>query len=134
MSDAQFPSGQWFGFFTYHRHAQRFLMDLVLEFKHGRMTGEGSDCVGPFVISGHYSPENGECSWVKQYVGMHLVDYKGFREGNGIWGTWTLPPVHGGFKIWPLGEAEAMREAEGLEEMKEPATIAPASLPSRFLA
>jgi hypothetical protein len=52
MSDAQFPSGQWFGFYTYHGRAKRYLMDLILEFKHGKMTGEGADGIGLFVISG----------------------------------------------------------------------------------
>lgn len=34
-------SGQWFGFYTYHGYAKRFLMDLVLEFWNGKMTGDG---------------------------------------------------------------------------------------------
>jgi hypothetical protein len=29
-------------------------MDLVLEFGNGRITGEGNDNVGPFIISGRY--------------------------------------------------------------------------------
>jgi hypothetical protein len=123
MSNAEFPSGQWFGFYTYHGHAKRFLMDLVLEFNAGKMTGEGADGIGPFVISGQYSQENGECSWVKQYVGRHSVDYKGFREGKDIWGTWTVLPGKGGFKIWPLGEGEALREAGGLEKLVELASV-----------
>lgn len=129
MSDAEFPSGPWFGFYTYHGYAKRFLMDLVLEFKDGKMTGEGADGIGPFVISGQYSRDNGECSWLKQYVGKHSVDYKGFREGKGIWGTWTVLPGKGGFKIWPLGEGEALTEAEGVEEVNEPATVELVRLP-----
>lgn len=79
-------------------------MDLILEFKKGRMTGEGADGIGSFVISGHYSEESGECSWVKQYVNRHAVDYKGYREGKGIWGNWRLEGGKGGFHIWPLSE------------------------------
>ena len=79
-------------------------MDLVLEFKNGVMTGEGADGIGPFIISGNYSEQNGECAWVKQYVGRHSVDYKGYREGKGIWGNWVIGAGKGGFHIWPLSE------------------------------
>lgn len=73
----QFPSGQWVGFCTYGASTRKHLMDLVLEFKGGKMTGEGADGIGLFVMSGSYSEKTGECSWVKQYVGAHAVDYNG---------------------------------------------------------
>ena len=45
--------------------------------------------------------------WMKQYVGKHTVGYRGFNEGKGIWGTWTLTDLGGtftgGFHIWPEG-------------------------------
>ena len=119
MSDAQFPSGQWFGFYTYSGHSRRYLMDLVLEFKNGRMTGHGSDGIGPFIISGIYHADNGECSWAKQYVGRHTVDYKGYRETKGIWGTWSITHSKGGFHIWPLGEGGCLAGTEA--EQTEPA-------------
>jgi len=118
MSEHSFPSGPWVGFYTYAGSRRKYLMDLMLEFKHGSMTGEGADGVGFFVISGNYSTETGDCSWVKQYVGRHAVDYRGYREGKGIWGTWSLKGAKGGFHIWPLSEgarplvAEATAEAE----------------------
>lgn len=96
-------------------------MDLVLEFKNGVMTGDGADNVGFFVISGNYSAQSGECSWVKQYVGRHAVDYKGYREGKGIWGNWTLPGLKGGFHIWPLSEGPQLKEAKETDENVEPA-------------
>ena len=119
MSAHAFPSGPWVGFYTYAGRSRRFLMDLILEFKNGRMTGEGADGIGPFVISGIYAEDSGECSWVKQYVGRHTVDYKGFRDGKGIWGNWTLTGGRGGFHIWPLSEggpANYEKESEPVQE------------------
>jgi hypothetical protein len=77
MSDHQFPFGPWVGFYTDANGTRKYLMDLVLEFKGGKMTGEGADGIGLFIVSGNYSEETGECAWVKQYVGRHAVDYKG---------------------------------------------------------
>jgi hypothetical protein len=119
MSDYQFPSGPWVGFYTYLNKPRKHMMDLVLEFKNSLITGDGADGVGFFVISGNYSTENGECSWVKQYVGRHAVYYKGFRDGKGIWGNWTLAWGKGGFHIWPLSEGSPL-EAE-TDENPEPA-------------
>ena len=95
-------------------------MDLVLEFKDGVMTGEGADGIGFFVISGNYSAQSGECSWVKQYVGRHAVDYEGFREGKGIWGNWTLDLGRGGFHIWPLSEGSPLKIEEEREVEEKP--------------
>jgi hypothetical protein len=95
------------------------MMDLVLEFKKGKMTGDGADGIGLFVISGHYSTQSGECFWDKQYVGRHAVDYKGYREGKGIWGNWTVGSAKGGFHIWPLSEGgpqNVAKESEGVEQ------------------
>jgi hypothetical protein len=100
---AQFPSGEWVGFYLYPGHARRFMMDLILEFRGGVMSGEGSDGIGPFVIDGTYSESSLECSWVKTYVGKHSVFYTGYREGKGIWGNWNILQIRGGFQIWPIG-------------------------------
>jgi hypothetical protein len=125
MSNHQFPSGPWVGFYTYSNRPRKHMMDLVLEFKNGKMTGDGADGIGFFVISGSYSEQSGECSWVKQYVGRHAVDYKGYREGKGIWGNWTLTGGRGGFHIWPLSEGAPLDAAKEKDENVEPA-IAPA--------
>lgn len=50
-------------------------------------------------------------------VGRHAVDYKGYREGKGIWGNWTLANGKGGFHIWPLSEGPALET----DEKDEPA-------------
>lgn len=125
MSAYQFPSGPWVGFYTYATLTRKYLMDLILEFKNGVMTGEGADGIGNFVISGKYSTQNGECSWVKQYVGRHAVEYTGFREGKGIWGTWKIGPGTGGFHIWPLSEGEPLKVAEETIDQTQPAPALP---------
>ena len=117
MSDSDFPSGPWAGFYTYAVVPGKFRTDLILSFESGRMTGEGNDSIGPFIIAGSYDTASKECCWTKTYVGAHDVFYKGFREGKGIWGTWEIRSVHrGGFHIWPLGSEGDEIEAEHEEE------------------
>jgi hypothetical protein len=118
-----FPSGQWVGFYTYDSHNGRFLMDLVLEFKGGRIFGEGADDIGDFIIDGYFSQSDGECSWTKTYVARHSVQYRGFREKKGIWGTWTLHGARGGFHIWPIGQNSVSLVNEEEDEMRIPERI-----------
>ncbi len=92
-------------------------MDLVLQFRDGIVTGEGWDGIGLFDIDGHYSNADLQCSWKKMYYRKHTVLYAGHRDKNGIWGTWTISPVKGGFHIWPIGEGAAQEKIR--EEAKE---------------
>lgn len=102
MDDDRFPSGPWTGFYNYTGPEDRHRMDLHLSFAGGRVTGEGNDEIGPFLIDGRFDSTSHECWWTKTYVGAHDVFYRGFGEGNGIWGTWEIPPwSQGGFHIWP---------------------------------
>lgn len=113
MSDLSFPSGQWVGFYTYANRTQRYLMDLVLEFRDGTISGEGADGIGFFGIDGHYCAREGDCTWIKTYFGRHSVEYTGYREKKGIWGNWAIELYTGGFHIWPIGEGasvETLRE------------------------
>ena len=116
---SQFSSGQWVGFYTYSSRSREFLMDLVLEFKQGILSGEGYDGIGGFVVAGVYSLVTNECNWKKTYVGRHTVEYRGFGENNGIWGTWTLPGARGGFRIWPLSEGVPPLADEEKEPVQE---------------
>jgi hypothetical protein len=118
MKDDHFPSGPWAGFYNYTGPEDRHRMDLHLTFADGRVTGEGNDDIGPFLIDGRFDAGSRECSWTKTYLGAHDVFYRGFGEGNGIWGTWEIPAWNkGGFHIWPRqsgnGEHEKLeREAD----------------------
>ena len=92
-------------------------MDLELTFSAGQIVGSGWDDIGSFGIRGSYDERSRECRWVKHYPGRHSVEYRGFREGKGIWGTWSVGPGKGGFHIWPLG-ADGM-DVEEHEEVEE---------------
>jgi hypothetical protein len=121
MSDGLFPSGQWVGYYNYPGLSRRYMMDLILEFADGRITGEGHDGIGAFVILGNYSTETRECSWDKTYVARHTVKYKGFRENKGIWGTWLISAFsNGGFHIWPLSEGAALAATEAEDSSQQP--------------
>ncbi len=119
MAESLFPSGPWTGFYNYGP-GDRHRMDLHLNFASGRLTGDGTDDIGRFVINGKYDEATLECYWTKTYVGGHDVFYRGFREGKGIWGTWEISLWgHGGFHIWPRqagqGEEKAEVEAEPVD-------------------
>jgi hypothetical protein len=103
-----FPCGVWIGFYIYGTGGVQHRQELNLEFKDGWLRGDGFDDIGAFLIHGSYSAETREVRWVKNYPGSHNVRYRGFREGKGIWGTWTILTARGGFKIWPkaLGEGD----------------------------
>jgi hypothetical protein len=115
MTNEQFPSGPWIGFYTYYP-GDRHRMDLHLTFANGSMSGDGNDDIGRFLIKGHYDSGNGDCYWTKTYVGAHDVFYRGFREGKGIWGTWEITQsTRGGFHIWPRLTSPGDQAAEHSE-------------------
>lgn len=137
-SDPRFPSGPWVGFFLDKRLPGRHGMDLRLTFQDGRMTGEGRDRVGTFVIDGTYHLDDGKAFFSKTYPASHTIRYQGYNEGKGIWGTWELdwPPERftGGFHIWPKAmpdpsqpklseEAEVPQEIDDRESEKEPELV-----------
>jgi hypothetical protein len=106
-ADPRFPSGKWVGFFLDRRLPGKHQMEMVLSFSAGKLTGTGRDRVGPFTFDGTYDVADGKCAWLKQYVGAHAINYRGFNEGKGIWGTWEYySVVTGGFHIWPEGMAD----------------------------
>jgi hypothetical protein len=108
-TDPRFPSGPWTGFFLQKAIPGKHLMELRLQFRRGDVTGEGRDWVGPFIVRGRYTLEDGRVHWQKRYLSKHDVYYRGFGEGKGIWGTWEIPTEavpgfsNGGFHIWPEG-------------------------------
>ena len=82
-TDPRFPSGRWTGFFLQRSVPGRHLMELLLHFSQGAMTGEGRDWVGGFLVRGRYDLSDGRCHWTKRYLGKHDVFYQGFNEGKG---------------------------------------------------
>jgi len=123
MDDDLFPSGPWTGFYNYTGPEDRYRMDLHLDFANGRMTGDGTDNIGLFLIQGGYQAASRECEWIKTYPGSHQVFYRGYREGNGIWGTWEIPPFsRGGFHIWPRRASDG-EQVERTAEVEKPVTV-----------
>ena len=102
-ADSRFPSGKWVGFFTDKRIPGKHAMELLLSFRAGAMTGDGQDRVSQFFVNGTYDLADGAVHFRKIYAGSHTVHYSGFNEGKGIWGTWELKGLKGGFHIWPEG-------------------------------
>jgi hypothetical protein len=106
-------------------------MELHLTFQQGRMTGDGRDYVGDFIVHGQYSLGDGRCYWTKRYLGKHDVFYHGYNEGKGIWGVWEIPAtresvgLRGGFHIWP----EGMSDPTHLHLSEQAETPIPASDP-----
>jgi hypothetical protein len=130
-TDSRFPSGKWLGFWTQDVLGAKLKpkQEMVLTFAKGEIHGEGRDLIGGFLIRGFYSVADGKCRWMKRYVGKHDVSYEGFNEGKGIWGTWHLDQLRGGFHIWPEGMSDPSQqtlaaEAEApVEALGEPVTV-----------
>ena len=124
-----FPSGPWTGFYNYGHSRRKHRMDLVLTFADHRVSGDGSDDIGQFVITGRFDETNGECCWTKAYIAGHHVYYRGFREGKGIWGLSELPNESAGSHIWPLGQGEGEQDYESAEEPAPVEAAAAETLP-----
>jgi len=100
-SDRQLPTGEWNGFYLENHQPRRGWMHLYMSFADGKIKGEGTDYVGPWVAEGEYDLASRVCSWVKQYIGMHQVIYRGTVGENGIMGRWEISFITGEFHVWP---------------------------------
>lgn len=114
--DARFPSGRWVGF--WRQDIYRGRMELDITFGAGRLFGDGRDCIGDFVLSGHYDGQTGKCCILKAYLGQHEVEYDGTATADGIRGVWRIRDSKtkrfmdaGPFHIWPASaeSGEALR-------------------------
>jgi hypothetical protein len=117
--EPDFPSGPWTGFWL---QPERHRQDMNLTFAHGVLRGRGSDGIGPFLVAGRYDAETKKVWWTKSYPGSHDVFYQGYREYQGIWGTWQISSmtglalsVRGGFRIWPRGQGSGDAESVSAE-------------------
>ena len=125
--DDRFPTGDWMGFYVQPDSRQRHVMDLLLQFAVGKITGGGGDPVGEFGITGAYDTKTAKCSWTKQYIGQHAVEYTGEARERGIVGQWRIQEQpefwSGPFFIWPraIGDLESAFEKAFMEyELKSP--------------
>ena len=123
-TDERFPSGPWIGF--YQQGGLQSRQRLGLEFKNGKITGEGRDPAGHFLVSGVYDADACRCSLTKTYT-THTVEYDGNAEGDGIWGRWVIRfsvfvVDRGVFHIWPDSSAGAEADSAKTEQ-PEPAAV-----------
>ena len=110
-TDERFPSGPWTGFFLQPGTPERHWMELDLTFRDGKMAGPGRDRVGQFMIAGRYHLDDGRAIWTKTYVRQHSIDYAGYNEGKGIWGTWEYQSNwRSGFLIWPVAMGDPTQQ------------------------
>ena len=117
--NSQFPTGEWGGFYLEDHQPRRGWMHLYLAFADGKITGEGTDYVGPWNAIGIYDPKTGTCQWTKQYVGKHAVQYQGVCDDNGIQGVWQIGIADGKFHIWPKS-MNHLTEMYMQDELTEP--------------
>ena len=98
-------------------------MHCILTFSQGKLNGEGGDDVGPFRWRGQYDKEQMYCRMIKFYP-FHDVFYEGHVDENGIWGTWRLSGMAGGFHIWPKGYDQRAEATED-EVLIAPFSVGP---------
>lgn len=85
-----YPSGSWRGFWQQEFFGRQEMEQFELHFLEGRIRGQGTDIVGPFLFRGEYD-DQGNVTLIKQYVGKHTVVYRGQPDGEGsILGTWAI--------------------------------------------
>jgi hypothetical protein len=115
MSDANYPSGEWVGYYTYQGNERALLpLHLTLQFGGGRIRGAGVDNVGQFTIEGTCDEAGSQVRWLKRYVRKHDVHYEGAYQDGEIRGSWSLNQIsqgravslHGEFRLWPLPAKE----------------------------
>jgi len=85
-----FPSGPWRGYWEQVYWGRQPMNALVLRFGDGVVSGEGTDCIGPFTFQGRYDAA-GHVAMMKKYIGRHSVNYEGTYDGEGtIFGRWSI--------------------------------------------
>ena len=122
--DPRFPSGPWFGF--YRQGGTQSRQRFTLQFRGGKVYGEGKDPVAPFVVTGTYCTDTGVVNLTKSYD-TYRVFYRGVAQpDDGIPGLWTIPYFGGvitdtgEFHIWP--DELAMEEGKRLAQ-EEPVPV-----------
>lgn len=87
--------------------------DLLLGFSGGDVSGSGHDIIGPFTIAGQIDGD--KALLVKQYIGMHRVEYPGQFDGEGTFqGLWHIHGFGGKWMIRVvdnLGQQDQSRAA-----------------------
>ena len=94
------------------------MRDLLLHFADGQITGAGHDIIGAFTFTGKLN-EQGGVVMVKQYIGMHAVNYLGQCDGEGLlWGHWYIGPLT---DRWMIKIARPTSTGDEVHELAAPA-------------
>jgi hypothetical protein len=131
-TDSRLPSGEWCGFYLEPQQPRRGWMHLYINFSDGKIQGEGTDYVGPWVIQGSYDLVSQLCQWNKQYQGKHRVVYEGRITDSGIQGRWQIHNWNEGpFHIWPSTWTELtnLYISEDLDESRPSVLLQPTQVP-----
>jgi hypothetical protein len=115
-----YPSGTWVGFWHQTGVGRQPMKQFKLHFQpDGRLKGHGVDIVGVFHILGTWNQQSGAVVFVKQYRGMHRVEYIGTPDGEGsILGTWRMD-VMGFADSGPFGLVPHHEKPTGTEAITE---------------
>ena len=82
------PRFNCYGWWEQLEFGRQLMDDFQISFADGRFDGQGTDIVGPFVISGSLAGPQIELR--KQYIGKHEIIYRGTGDGEGVYsGLWT---------------------------------------------
>ena len=96
-------NGEWKGY--YEQYGSKHEMTCSLTFSQdGTISGQGSDDIGKFTISGKIEP-NDSFAFTKQYVGKHSVAYSGSVQWGdlpSLQGQWHLGGQSDGFMLSPV--------------------------------
>ena len=110
----------WLGFFL-EDHRGKGWMNIRLQFEDGVMRGEGVDYVGTWHLDGVYSLDDQTCSWSKQYLQQHEVQYDGRITETGILGHWNIHGlISNQFHIWPVSMTHIQQEYLAAEDPIRP--------------
>lgn len=99
----------------YYQYNQGF--DMFFDFfslREGRVSGQGNDTIGPFTMAGNYDNE-GSISFIKQYVGQHVVEYNGTLHcddlgGFEIQGNWNIDYLTDNFYLKSISNIKCSTE------------------------
>ena len=99
-TDKRYPSGLWIGYWM-----QGFIFrreQMTLTFSGGKVTGDGSDSLGAFRISGCYCVDTGAVSLRKTYDKCPDVSHAGETGEFCIYGTRQIDGIQqeGDWRIW----------------------------------
>jgi hypothetical protein len=94
------------------------MLNLRLKFDAGSIFGSGHDVIGPFTFHGQATTD-GKLTMVKQYIGLHAVDYFGTYDGEGLmWGEWHILGTRDQWLIRFRGAPNLAGLPHGITEIK----------------